>query len=462
MKREVCVFAVTAVACLVSFAKASFIELSDSSGIRREAVPSWFTSPFDEVRGKDEEFKENRAGEVFQIRMEEADDFFDVIVAPQSELDIDLTSSSGHKIVRAAVFPKGGRGSWVLRRNKKTGQPVEIQWHFSQDADVFLLLRPNGKKSAADLAVFGSFAAKGVPLGVPFERLYAASFTDVQKWTSRTLPWNEVTPSVGLHSETLLMAGAVKENLASMVFADNVCYDERGKLVQIMKDEPLVLKGKDGETIQMEEGVHYLSGAGFLKWIIDGIVEPTLGRGTRIDDITEETVQIDSVGKIGVMSQEWNLMFTLDWCRNLAAASYSARSRRKEDFKGAGLDVNESFFASDVSGGKLSGSSGYVRNTGYAVERLKSVLYVLAATEPGWFYLGAVRQNSYVKPEEFVFNNCAAFFPYFDDEGRFGCFVFEQCEQVQLEDFAQKYSGAFVHLERVKATDAFFPYEKKR
>ena len=462
MKREVCVLAITLLACLSSFAKASFIELSDSSGIRREIASSWLTASFDDVRAKDEAFKENRAGEIFQVRMEESGDVFDVIVAPQSELDIDLASSSGHKIVRAAVFPKGGRGSWVLRRSKKTGLPVEIQWHFSQDADVFLVLRPNGKKSAADLAVFGSFAAKGVPLGVPFDRLYAASFVDVQKWTSRTLPWDEVTPSVGLHSETLVMAGTIKDNLPSMVFADNVCYDERGKLVPIMKDEPLVLKGKDDETIQMEEGVHYLSGAGFLKWIIDGIVEPTLGRGTRIDDITNETVQIDSVGKIGVMSQEWNLMFTLDWCRNLAAEAYSARSRRKEDFRTAGLDVTQNYFASDVSGGKLSGSSGYVRNTGYAMERLKSVLYVLAATEPGWFYLGAVRQSSYIKPEEFVFNNCAVFFPYFDGDGKFGCFVFEQCEQVPLEDFAQKYKGAFVHLERVKATDAFFPYEKRR
>ena len=462
MKREVSVFAVTLLVCLASFAKADFIDLNDSSGVRREIASSWFTSSFDDIRSKDEEFKENRAGEIFQVRMEEADDVFDVIVAPQSELDIDLTSSSGHKIVRAAVFPKGGRGSWVLRRSKKTGQPVEIEWHFSQDADVFLLLRPNGRKSAVDLAVFGSFAAKGVPLGVPFDRLYAASFRDVQKWTSRTLPWAEVTPSIGLHSETLLMAATVKDNLPSMVFADNVCYDERGNLVSIMKEDQFELKGKDGATIQMEEGVHYLSGAGFLKWIIDGIVEPILGRGTRIDDITEETVQIDSVGKIGVMSQEWNLMFTLDWCRNLAAEAYSARSRRKESFRTAGLDVDKSFFASDVSGGKLSGSSGYVRNTGYSVDRLKSVLYVLAATEPGWFYLGAVRQNSYVKPEEFVFNNCAVFFPYFDDDGKFGCFVFEQCEQVPLEDFAKKYNDAFVHLERVKATDAFFPYEKRR
>ena len=462
MKREVCVLAITLLVCLSSFAKTDFIELSDSSGIRREITSSWLTASFDDIRGKDEEFKENRAGEIFQVRMEEANEVFDVIVSPQSELDIDLASSSGHKIVRAAVFPKGGRGSWVLRRSKKTGLPVEIQWHFSQDADVFLVLRPNGRKSAADLVVFGSFAAKGVPLGVPFDRLYAASFIDVQKWTSRTLPWNKVTPSVGLHSETIVMAGTIKDNLSSMVFADNVCYDERGKLVPIMKDEPLILKGKDGELLEIQEGVHYLSGAGFLKWIIDGIVEPTLGRGTRIDDITEETVEIDSVGKIGVMSQEWNLMFTLDWCRNLAAQAYSARSRRNEDFRTAGLDVNKNFFASNVSGGNLSGSSGYVKNTGYAVERLKSVLYVLAATETGWFYLGAVRQSSYIKPEEFVFNNCAVFFPYFDNDGKFGCFVFEQCEQVLLEDFAQKYNGAFVHLERVKATDAFFPYEKRR
>ena len=205
----------------------------------------------------------------------------------------------------------------------------------------------------------------------------------------------------------------------------------------------------------------YLSGAGFLKWIVDGIVEPATGLGTSISDLTEPTVEFDSVGKIGVMSQEWNLYFTLDWCRNLAAKAYSVRSRRNVDFKSAGLDVNKNYFASEVSGGKISTSSGYIKNTGYSIEKIKSVLYVLAVTEPSWFYLAAIRQGSCLKPDELVFNNCAVFFPYFDNNGKFGCFVFEQGKEISLEKFVKKYKDAYIHLERVKSLEAFFPYEKK-
>ncbi|MBQ0039144.1 MAG: hypothetical protein KBS64_01795, partial [Treponema sp.] len=206
---------------------------------------------------------------------------------------------------------------------------------------------------------------------------------------------------------------------------------------------------------------HFLSGAGFIKWIIDGIVEPSRGYGTEVVKLTQPTFEFNPVGKSGVISQQWNLTFTLDWCRNLASEAYEVRSSREGNFRTAGLDVNHNWFASDIVNGQLVNSAGYIKNTGYSVDRIKSMLYVLAVTEPDWFYLGAVRQGSKIKPDELVFNNCVAFFPYFDKNGKFGCFIFDQGEEITLDKFIEKYSGAYVHLERVKATEAFFPYEKK-
>ena len=86
---------------------------------------------------------------------------------------------------------------------------------------------------------------------------------------------------------------------------------------------------------------------------------------------------------------------------------------------------------------------------------------MLAVTVPSWFYLAAIRQGSYLKPDELVFNNCAVFFPYFDNNGKFGCFIFEQGKEISLEKFLKKYKNAYIHLERVKSLEAFFPYEKK-
>ena len=50
---------------------------------------------------------------------------------------------------------------------------------------------------------------------------------------------------------------------------------------------------------------------------------------------------------------------------------------------------------------------------------------------------------------------------YVDSTGKFGCFVFEQGKEISLEKFVKKYKDAYIHLERVKSLEAFFPYEKK-
>ncbi|MGN0728396.1 hypothetical protein [Treponema sp.] len=435
--------------------------IPDSAEIRRTIVDSWISAPISEVRGYSEDLRKNRVGEIFQIRMEETETEFAVIVAPRSVLDVDLINGDNHRIVRAAVYPQGAAGSWVLFRDKKSGKPLRVEWHFSPDSDVFLVFRPQGQKTLVDMSIFGSFAARSVPLGIPFERIYTVGFQEVRDLTQKTLPWEKVSVEKGLYRDSLIMAGIIKENLDSIIFSEDACYDFDGKLKSILTGGSYVLKNSSGFEIKPDEKKLYLSGAGFLKWIIDGIVEPVSGMGTKIPDLTVPTVEFDSVGKIGVKSQDWNLYFTLDWCRNLASKAYSVRSRRNADFKSAGLDVNQNHFASESLGAKVASSNGYIRNTGYSVEKIKSVLYVLAVTEPSWFYLGAVRQGSYLKPDEFVFNDCAVFFPYFDSNGKFGCFIFEQGREISLANFIERYRNCYVHLERVKASEAFFPYEKK-
>lgn len=67
------------------------------------------------------------------------------------------------------------------------------------------------------MSVFGSFAAKSVPLGVPFERIYTAGFQDVKNWTQKTLPWEKVSVETGLYRDSLMMAGIIKSNLDSIV-----------------------------------------------------------------------------------------------------------------------------------------------------------------------------------------------------------------------------------------------------
>ncbi|MCQ2241104.1 hypothetical protein [Treponema sp.] len=451
-----------AAACF-AFADYNSYDIPDSAEIRRTIVDSWLTPGLDTLRDYKEQFKDNRVGITYQIRLEEDDNEFCVVVAPRSEIDINMINGDSVRTVRAAVYPKGAAGSWILYRSKNKGMPLRIQYFFNQDSDVYLQFRPEGNKTYADLIICGSYAARSVLVGVPFARLYTASFQDVKNWTKKSLPWDKVTVLKNQYTNTLVMAGTIRDNLDSFRFLDDACYDEHGKLKSIFTGKDIVVTDEEGNFVPVEEikDKHFLSGAGFLKWIIDGIVEPYRGYGTSVQQLTVPTLEFKPVGKNGVMSQEWNLTFTLDWCRNLATEAHAIRSSRNEDFRSAGLDVNYNYFSSEITDGKTVNSTGYIKNTGYSADHLKSMLYVLAVTEPEWFYLGAIRQGSAIKADDLVFNNCIVFFPYFDRNGKFGCFIFEQGEEITMEKFLEKYSGAYVHLERVKATEAFFPYEKK-
>ena len=64
-----------------------------------------------------------------------------------------------------------------------------------QNPEVFVQFRPGknttSTKSSCDFVVFGTYAAKDVPVGVPIERFYTLSFSEIYKLTEKTLPWVE-------------------------------------------------------------------------------------------------------------------------------------------------------------------------------------------------------------------------------------------------------------------------------
>ena len=228
---------------------------------------------------------------------------------------------------------------------------------------------------------------------------------------------------------------------------------------------------RDPSLMAARQAVDYgaglvLSAPGFLKWVADGIIEPATGSYTNLGNMVAPTVNYSSLGKKGVISQSWNLSLTLDCCRNLAVDALNARStKRSYKYKmGAsdetGVDVTVEPFVSDiVKDGELR-SIGYIKDTGYTVSELKSLLYVLAVTESQYIYFGAIKSYSKETGSDSVFNNCAVLLPYFDDNGRFDCIVFEQGKEYTLDAFIELHDSSYVHLERVKSSDYFQPMYK--
>ena len=425
--------------------------IPDSSEIRKELKERWFEASLEDVRMNLPEIYDNAAGQKFQVRLEESDSTYMIFVSPATTINVKVYSNKGISYEQQEVYPGEAPGSWVLVRDKKTDKPIRIRWYFSVDSDIYVQFTPYGRSAVADLLIYGNYASKGASTGLPFDKLYDISFADVMKMTSISLPWKYVTVDSEKFESVLQMAGMIQKNLGRVMFVPNAMYDEDGRLVQITN-------GKAFDTENQDSGKLYLSSAGFVKWIADGLVEPIAGTKLKRGPLVTETVAVKENGYQGVLSQRYNLFFALDWIRNLAAAIVSVNNGKVYMYNESGTDVTINPFAATISGAGTVNTVTFIEDTGYNVSVLKSLLYVLAATESGNFYFGAIREtDKTITPEIKVFNDCVAFFPYFSSNGSFACFVYMNGKQISLDDFCMIYPDAYIYLTRARASKDFYP-----
>ena len=200
--------------------------------------------------------------------------------------------------------------------------------------------------------------------------------------------------------------------------------------------------------------------SGFVKWIVDGLVKPLNGSATYIEPLLRETTNPSPLGLAGIKGRSESLSYSLDWTRNLAAAKLSLQVQRKYLYEESGVDVKIEPFSAELSDKGITAVAGYIKDTGYEIKYLKPLLYVLAAEQPTYFYLAAIRRSVHPNdgsPEFHVFDTSAAIFPYFDKSGQFGCTVFENGREMTLAQFTKKYPDCFIHLTRVLSSDRFSP-----
>ena len=471
-------FALTAVfAALPAFAGFSSYGIPDSSEIRGEIVSSWFEAPAALIRGKNAETYDDGAGHSFQVRLDElsdSDPSYKIIVAPKSVIPVrHIGGGASERKGEDIVYTEGTAGTWVLYRDKRTDKASKIRIYFNADPGVYLELRNGENKTYADMVLYDCYMVRSVPIGVRFKKLYTMSFDEIQALTRKSLPWASVRVVPGQYHPVLQMAAVIRGCLPRIVRAHDAAYNEAGELYSVQFNEPFTISdealAKDPSLAEARQAMAsgsglVLSAQGFVKWVADGIIEPATGSYTNLGNMVAPTVNYSSLGKRGVISQTWNLSLTLDCCRNLAVDALNARStKRSYRYKmGAsdvtGVDVTVEPFVSDiVDDGELR-SVGYIKDTGYSVIELKSLLYVLAVTESQYIYFAAIKSGS--KAGDSVFNNCAVLMPFFDDDGKFGCTVFEQGKEYSLDAFIELHPDSYIHLNRVKSSDFFSPMYK--
>ena len=455
MKKFFAAFFLISLFCAALFADYNRYGIPDSSEIRRSLRETWFEAPLEAVRMNKPEVKANLIGQKFQVRLEETEDYFSILVAPFATIDVEVFSDKGRRKVRQEVYPGDAPGSWILVRDKKTGKPIKIVYYFASDSDVFVQFSPTSdvsSPSVGDFVIYNCYAAKGVLTGLPFERYYTASFAEVSKWTEKMLPWEYTRIYRDAYHASLQMINVIRERLPEISYEEDACYDEEYKPVYITTGKPRPINDSDRERITV-------SGAGFLKWIADGIVEPLNGAVLKRSPLVHETVNYKPTGFQGIMSENYDISFALDWIRNLATAVVSVRSRRNYRFFNSGVDVRIEPFCSEFTDEGIKNLAGFIPNSGYSCRYLKALLYVLAATESETFYFAAIREVDRTRnPEVKVFNNCAVFFPYFDSNGNFQVTIFKDGAEISFDDFYARYSKDFVYLTRCACTESFYPF----
>ena len=462
-------------------------EIPESASCRKELIETWFMQDPEIVRTAEPQLMQNRVGDYFLVRQEEENGQMRIIVAPLVRQKVlmavnnlempsenpaapsvgepaavseksaekkaaeaaDLQAgvqpvtvipsnasiasapaavseeSAKKKNVPAALpsesenaakeiwietWPETAPGSWVLYRDALTGKPLRIRYYIVPDGEVYADFFPGKEKCLADFVVFGAVAAGGVPVPVGFDRFYTATLEELSRLTRYTLPWNYTKVFSYSYDGVKQMIGLVRFLLPSL--------HKSGKI--------------SGEGASLN----------FVKWIVDGLVKPLTGGTVRLEEEQTDAKSLENI-------------------RTLAAAAISARTDIVYDRNTSGADVKTDAFAYYIDADGVPKNTGYAFNSGYPVELLKPLFYVLAVTEADRFFLGAVRQSlpqtQAGTVERQVFTGTAAFFPWFDSQGRFQLSVFEKGEEYTIDEFAKKYRGGFVSLVRIKASRDFFP-----
>lgn len=429
-----CIFLLALAASLP--AVTMYADMPESASVRGSLIDSWFTENTAVLAEKRPEVVTNEAGEVFQVRYD--DEACSIVVAPQKKKPIILYTDAGEAETYQAIYPYGTAGTWELVLDRMTSNPLCIRYFFAGDSEVYVQFRPGLKKystkSVVDFVVFGEYAARNVSTGITMEQLFTMSLEDIVTLTEHMLPWIDGVFFPELCENNMQMSAVIQERLDDFVYVDYAVYDEYGNLTML----------KNAAMPDVEEGRRAISGVGFLKWIVDGLVRPVSGSGLRIDPLLKSTVSVSTAST--AYADEYDTTLALDWTHNLATAAVSVITGINYTYETSGVNVHPAQF-----------SAKYIENAGYPINDLKPILYMISANETGYFYLGAVRHEVKEMNSFVTYNECAAFFPYFSSSGVFMVDVFEDGRMFTLDEYIENHAGDMIQLTRINSSLQFFP-----
>lgn len=408
-------------------------DFSESAEVRVQIAEAWLEKEIDAVLLSHPGEYRNRAGQTF-------------VVSAQREADTGFAAISV-----VPVEKKGVQGTWTLYRRLSDGMPDHIRIYPLPDPSIFINIRPNGDKpekgkTLLELNIYGAWACRDIPLGVPFIRMYTNTFESIVALTPRLVPWYLLSPDSLRYAEVESAVAVIRDQLSTLVFLDDGAFNEKGVPVHIKDGSPQTRDEIFKALAQGQNSGNIVGGvncSGFAKWIVDGIIRPVAGSRMKIDPLKTQTASPEN-HFTDPFRENNDLFFALDWTRNLAAAVVSLTEKQTVLSDAAGINITSLPF---------TGIDRYEMNVGYRTESILPLLYYLSVNETGHFYLGAV---SDVSGELFLraYHHVVAFFPYFDQNGQFQVVVFESAVETPVWDFINANRGSYINLVRLRLPEA--------
>ena len=370
-------------------------------------------------------------------------------------------------------FPVYSRGSYVVKKGTD-GVFRQVKIFLGSDQGNYLRVFPDGTRSRIDAYLFERKLYGNVVVPLPFERVLTESFAELVRLTGRIIDWNLLAPRTDDPGYARLgtTAAAIRKMLPRLRDADDGAMDADGVFVTIADGKPQPSPGG-------------FNCSGFAKWVADGVLRAAVGRLFSIEELAARHPGYRGNRWSEPLEHVRDPYFGLDWTRNIAVGLEHAGFGEDPQRQGRPGDDPEARTAAGRSGQGRPGDdpeartaagpqrqgrqavdpeamdvrevpfARYVEDVGYTAADLPIVLYYLAVTEPGWFYLASVNKEFGADPRLRQHTNVAVLLPYFTAGGRFVVNVFETNREHDFSSFLSYNKEFDLHLVRIRARDTF-------
>ena len=427
-----------------------FESIPDSSSVRRSVAKMWLLSQPEEVLALEPAVYYDDNGKGFKFMAVDIEERGEIAIV-MSPVNTDFTTPTTDFVPQ---------GTWVLYKDRTTGKNLSLKIFPRENPELYLRLTPcRDDMTYIDICLFNAYVKHHYPIGIPFNTLCYFSISQLRSCTKDALPWQLFNPPM-FSSNVETCSDIISDKLSTLVYVDDGGFDEWGVPIHFRDGRKQNSKELSLHMDMAQDAERVIGGVGaigFLKWIVDGMIRPVAGQGIFVNSLMGETES--NVSRFNSGFEHKSLFLGLDWIRNLSTAALTMRLKRELKPGKAGVDVSVEPFAGypslKVSDGNVESYEcfeGCLSTAGYQVGYLQALLYYLAVTEPGHFYLGAVNREVGSPPLR-QYHHVVSFFPYFDALGAFHIDVYESAKKTTMNRFVSMNGDAFVALTRIKAPE---------